>query len=443
MRGENSKIWSIGTLPPGKLNKLIREASDYECLGYIHDWRFLARQAQRPPAGAWRNWLILAGRGFGKTRTGAEWVREQVRRGAGRIGLIAPTAADARDIMVEGESGLLSVCWKEDKTVTGIRLGRPVFERSRRRLVWQNGAVAMLFSAEEPERLRGPQHDALWADELAAWRYLRATWDMAMFGLRLGVNPQACITTTPKPRKLLRELMADAATAVTGGATFDNRVHLAAGYIDALNAKYQGTTLGRQEIHAEIIDQRKGALWSRGMLDGVRCDRPGGLRRIVVAVDPPASAKETSDACGIVAVGLTRDGGAHVLEDATVEAARPDVWAARAVALYRRLEADLILAEVNQGGDMVEAVIRQVDRNVPLKKARAMRGKWLRAEPVFMLYQKGRVTHEKGLGKLEDEMCAFGSDGLASGRSPDRLDALVWALTELLLAKGEPRVRGL
>jgi len=424
--------------------RALGEVDDLVAAGLLYDWPFVARAEQLPPQGDWRNWLILAGRGFGKTRAGAEWVRAQVKAGAGRIALVAPTHADARDIMVRGESGLLSVCWDGDYTHAGRRLGRPVYQSSMRRVAWQNGAVATLFSAEEPERLRGPQHEKLWADEICAWSYPRETWDMAMFGLRLGGDPRACITTTPKPLKLLREMLADEGTAVTRGSTFDNAANLAPGFIDAVRAKYGETGLGRQELFAEILDEAEGALWSRKKLDGLRRPTPPGLRRIVVAVDPPAGSKATSDACGIVAAGLTEEGGAHVIADATVRAAKPVQWATKAVALYEALGADLILAEVNQGGDMVEAVIRQVDASVALKKVHARRGKWLRAEPVAALYGQDRVTHAPGLAALEDEMCAFTPDGLPSGRSPDRLDALVWAVSELLLrARGEPRVRGL
>ena len=419
-------------------------ASDLDCLERLHDWAFWARPGQTEPPGDWRTWLILAGRGFGKTRAGAEWVREQVRRGAGRIALVAPTMADARDIMVRGESGLLSVCWKGDVTHAGRLTGRPRYVASRRRLVWKNGAQAMLFSAEEPERLRGPQHDALWADELCAWRYPRATWDMAMFGLRLGHDPRACVTTTPKPLKLIRELADDPATAVTRGTTFDNAVNLAPGFIEAVRRRYRGTALGRQELMGELLAESEGALWSRDRLDAQRRATPADLRRIVVAIDPPAGSKASSDACGIVAAGLAPDGTAHVIADASIAAAKPIAWAARAVALYETLQADLMLAEVNQGGDMVETVIRQVDPRVALKKVHATQGKRLRAEPVAALYEQGRVTHAPGLDALEDEMCVFGTDGLASGHSPDRLDALVWAVSELMLGRrGEPRVRGL
>jgi phage terminase large subunit-like protein len=431
-------------LPLEKLKSLRETAGDQDILEFIRCWTTFARGQQLPPAGDWRTWLILAGRGFGKTRTGAEWVRDQVKDGVMRIALIAPTFADARDIMVGGESGLLAVCWEGDETRLGALTGRPVFETTKRRVVWKNGAEAMLFSAEEPERLRGPQHETIWADELAAWRHPGATWDMAMFGLRLGTRPRACVTTTPKPLELIRELVADPATALTRGSTFDNENNLAPGFIEAVRARYDKTNLGRQELHAEILKDTEGAMWKHADFDMRRRATPDGLRRIVVAVDPPAGSKATSDACGIVAAGLDADGVAHVIADATVRAAKPSEWAARAVALYETLGADLIVAEVNQGGDMVEAVIRQVDPKVALKKTHAGRKKWLRAEPVSALYQQNRVMHAPGLNELEDEMCAFTPDGLPSRRSPDRLDALVWALSELLLVRQSvPRVRGL
>ena len=444
MRARRSKNLSIDTLPSAMLKALPGTINDIQCADLLHFWPFVGRPAQLPPDGDWRNWLILAGRGFGKTRSGAEWLREQVKAGAMRLALIAPTMADARDIMIGGDSGVLSVCWKGDRTHGGELLGRPVFETTKRRLTWRNGATAMMFSAEEPERLRGPQNEKIWADELCAWRYPQATWDMAMFGLRLGTAPQVCITTTPKPLDLLRDILNDPSTAVTRGATFDNTANLAAGFMDAVRAKYEATNLGRQELYAEILDEAEGALWSRATLDRIRRKRSPALTRIVVAVDPPAGSKSTSDACGIIAAGLTADGDVHVIADASLRAVKPSVWAAGAVALYETLGADLIIAEVNQGGDMVEAVIRQVDASVALKKVHAKRGKWLRAEPVAALYEQGRVTHARGLDALEDEMCAFRPDGLASGRSPDRLDAMVWAVSELMLtARGEPRVRGL
>ena len=442
------KTLSIDSLPDELLLKMRETASEVDCLQRLHEWAFLARREQREPPGDWRTWLILAGRGFGKTRAGAEWVREQVRRGAGRIALIAPTMADARDIMVRGESGLLSVCWKGDVTHAGRLTGLPRYVASRRLLVWANGAQAMLFSAEEPERLRGPQHDVLWADELCAWRYPHATWDMAMFGLRLGPDPRACVTTTPKPLALIRDLAEDPATVVTRGTTFDNANNLAPGFIEAVRAKYHGTAMGRQELMGELLAESEDALWSRARLDAQRMATPQDLRRIVVAVDPPAGSRRGGAACGIVAVGTgsaadTDSHSLYVLADSTVSGAKPVAWAHRAIALYHRLAADRLIAEANQGGDMVAAVLREVDPGVPVRLVHARRGKWLRAEPVAALYEQGRVHHVGALPELEDEMCDFGLTGLSGGRSPDRLDALVWAITELALApQAEPRVRG-
>jgi phage terminase large subunit-like protein len=400
--------------------------------------------AQLTPDGDWKTWLILAGRGFGKTRTGAEWVREQVRRGVKRIGLIAPTIADARDIMVEGESGLLSVCGSGDTLYDGNKLlGRPKHEPARRRVRWRNGAVAMLFSAEEPERLRGPQHEILWCDELAAWRNGRRTWDMAVFGLRLGKRPRACVTTTPKPIKLIRELAAAPDTALTRGTTLDNRTHLAPGFVEAVRRRYGRTALGRQEIEGEIVNETEGALWKRATIETARGTVPADLVRVVVAVDPPASSGKRSDACGIVVAGIDAEGTGWVIADASLERAQPEQWARAAVECYRLHEADRIVAEVNQGGDMVAAVMRNIDPAVPVKSVRATRGKQIRAEPVAMLYAQGRVRHARAMPALEDEMCAFKNGALEGGKSPDRLDALVWALTELMLGgKATPRVRG-
>ena len=276
----------------------------------MHDWRFFARPSQLPPDGDWQTWLILAGRGFGKTRTGSEWVREQVRQGVSRIALVAPTASDARDVMVEGESGLLSVCWAGDRTYAGEIVGRPSYEPSKRRLTWANGAMATLFSAEEPERLRGPQHEVMWADELAAWKYLRETWDMAMFGLRLGTRPRICITTTPKPLPVLREIVKDPRTVITRGSTFDNAQNLAPAFLQAIRDKYEGTRLGRQELNAEVLDDVPGALFTREMIDKALVRAAPDLVRVVVAVDPSGTKGESDkgDSIGIVVAGKGTDG---------------------------------------------------------------------------------------------------------------------------------------
>lgn len=400
-----------------------------------------ARARQYPllcPPG--RSWLVLGGRGAGKTRLGAEWIDALVRglppfahRKYGRLALIGETLADVREVMIDGLSGIAA----------RARQARPRYEPSRRRLVWPGGATAQIFSSEDPESLRGPQFDAAWCDEAGKWRHAEACFDMLQFGLRVGPAPKQLITTTPRPTPLLRRLLADPAVTVTRMKTVDNQAHLAAGFIDWLRTRYGGTRLGRQEMDGEMIADREDALWSRQMVErtaGGRADETPG--RIVVAVDPPASARRTSDACGIVVAGAVGDGRALVMADATMRRARPTAWAQKAVALYHRYAADSIVVEVNQGGDMVSTVIHGVDASVAVKPVRATRGKWLRAEPVAALYEQGRVAHARRFPELEDEMCDFGPGGLSDGRSPDRLDALVWALTELLLGPhATPRIR--
>lgn len=413
----------------------------------LADWEIWARPDQLPPAAApsgapWITWLVLGGRGAGKTRAGAEWVRGLALgrppfadRPVGRIALVAETMADVREVMVEGVSGLRAV--HDDAT-------RPRWEAVRRRLVWPNGAVAQGFSAEDPESLRGPQFEAAWLDELAKWRRAEATFDMLQFGLRLGARPRQMVTTTPRPSALLKRLLADPATAVTRARTAHNARHLAPGFLDAVLARYGGTRLGRQELDGELIEDRPGALWARAALEALREAAAPPLARIVVAVDPPASSRAGADACGLVCAGIDGGGCVHVLADASEAGLRPAVWAARAVALYRRFAADRIVAEVNQGGEMVKAVLAEIDPAVPVEMVRATRGKFLRAEPVAALYEQSRVRHAGAFPELEDEMCDFSADGLSSGRSPDRLDALVWAVTALALGqKARPRVRGL
>lgn len=421
-------------MPPEQIRAALASLTEAECEQLVHDWRFLARPPQLAPDGDWLTWLILAGRGFGKTRTGSEWVREQVKAGAKRIHLIAPTASDARDVMVEGESGLLSVCWAGDKTVTGEMLGRPSYEPSKRRLTWANGAIATLFSAEEPERLRGPQAEVLWADELASWKYLRDTWDMAMFGLRLGDRPRTCITTTPKPLPLLKEIIKDPRTVVTRGSTFDNASNLAPTFLKAVKDKYEGTRLGRQELNAEILDDLPGALWTRDAIDGTRVREAPELQRVVIAVDPSGTkgTSDDGDDIGIVAAGLGIDGRAYVLADRTCKLS-PDGWGRRAVNAYNEFNGDRIVAERNFGGAMVEHVIRTIDKSVAYKEVTASRGKVARAEPVAALYEQGRVSHVGSMPELEDQMVQIAPEGFVGDGSPDRADALVWALTELML----------
>jgi phage terminase large subunit-like protein len=430
----------------GLLNEALETISARELARLLSDWELVARKDQWPPDFApnglpWRVWLILGGRGAGKTRAGAEWVKALALGRAqftaapvARIALVGETAADVRDVMIEGVSGLLAVHDKRD---------RPRWESSRRRLTWETGVVAQAFSAEDPESLRGPQFHAAWCDELAKWRYARETWDMLQFGLRLGDWPRQLVTTTPRPTPLLKELLAHPATALTRALTRENAANLAPSFLESVVAQYAGTRLGRQELDGEMVEARKDALWTREMMETARVAAAPALSRIVVAVDPPATSGKRADQCGIVAAGEDAAGLVYVLDDQTLAAARPAQWARAAIALYHRLSADSLIAEVNQGGEMVRAVLNEADPAAPVTMVRATRGKYLRAAPVAQLYEQGRVRHVGALPALEDEMCDFGLDGLSSGRSPDRLDALVWAVTALALTprSPEPRMR--
>ena len=416
---------SLASLPEPLRNRLVWSLTRKQALTIKYEWPYRARPEQLPPPGDWRVWLLLAGRGFGKTRTGAELVRARIgAHTARRIALVAPTAADARDVMVEGESGLLAIAPPGE---------RPLYEPSKRRLTWPNGAVATTYSADEPERLRGPQHDFAWCDELAAWRYPEA-WDMLMFGLRLGDDPRAVVTTTPRPNKLIRALLADPKVVVTRGRTAENRAHLAPAFLDQIVRRYEGTRLGRQELDAEILDDMPGALWQRGTIEAARVGALPDLVRVVVAIDPAAASSENSDETGIVVAGRDAGGHGYVLADASGRYP-PAEWARAAIAAFRANQADRIVAEVNNGGEMVEATLRTVDPNVPFRAVRASRGKAARAEPVAALYEQGRMHHLGAFAALEDQMCAFTSDfdRHAAGYSPDRVDALVWAFTDLLV----------
>ena len=401
--------------------------SDRACADIYFDWANWARQAQLPPPGDWVTWLLMGGRGAGKTRAGAEWVRGLAAAGVGPIALVSATMTEALAVMVEGPSGLMAVTPPAARPrLTGTALR------------WPNGVEASLLGAADPERFRGPQFAAAWCDEIGKWPHAEAAWDMLQFGLRLGDRPRQLATTTPRPTRLVKRLLAEPNTAVTRMTTAENEKHLASSFLTAVTARYRGTLLGRQELDGELIEDLPGALWTRDMF---RPDDGAGRTRIVVGVDPPATGGAGADACGIVVAARTA-AGAVVLADRTVKPAAPLAWARRAVAAFHAFAADCIVAEVNQGGDMVKTVLAQVDAEVPVRSVHATRGKWLRAEPVAALYAQGRVRHAPGLAALEDEMCAFGADGLAEGHSPDRLDAAVWALTELLLRDG-PRVRGL
>jgi predicted phage terminase large subunit-like protein len=403
---------------------------------------------QLAPEGDWTTWVILGGRGAGKTRAGAEWVRSKVEGAmpwdvgeCRRMALIGETIEQAREVMVFGDSGILA-CSPPDR--------RPVCEATRKRLVWPNGAVAEIYSASNPESLRGPQFDAAWCDELAKWKQGQDAWDMLQFGLRLGDHPQQVVTTTPRPSRLLADLLADARTVRTSAPTEVNAANLADSFLEYVSGKYAGSRLGRQELQGEILTDVEGAFWSLASLDVCRADAPE-LDRIVVAVDPPVTGGPKADECGIIVAGVTMQGPpqdwrAYILEDASV-AGSPQVWAERAVAKAREYGADRLVAEVNQGGELVESLVRSIDPLVSYRAVRASRGKAARAEPVAALYEQGRVLHCNGFAELEDQMCAMTVSGFTGKGSPDRVDALVWAITDLMISPAlhfqRPRVRGL
>lgn len=410
-----------------RLGKARREAIEW-------DWSFWGRPAQFAPAGDWRVWLLMAGRGFGKTRAGAEWVRGVAEAdGGARIALIAASIDEARRILVEGESGVMTI---------GDPDRRPLFEPSLKRLRWPSGAVATLFSAAEPEGLRGPEHSHAWADELAKWPEVERTWDTLAMTMRLGRAPRIAVTTTPRPVPLIRRLLAEEGVAVGRGRMADNAAHLPRAFRMAMDRLYGGTLLGRQELEGELIEAIEGALWSRALIERCRAAAPR-LARVVIGVDPPASA--AGDACGIIVAGRCAAGRAWLLADASVAGTSPERWARAVADAAARWGADRVIAEKNNGGDMVESVLRGADLSLPLRLVHASRGKVARAEPVAALYEAGRVFHDGAFPALEDELCGLMTGGgyAGPGRSPDRADALVWALTELMLGdRGEgPRVR--
>ena len=402
------------------------------------DWRLWARPEQLPPGGNWTTWLLMGGRGSGKTRAGAEWVSQLALGHNGQIplnpiALVSQTISEARAVMVEGVSGLLNV---------GLPKHRPRFDRGRNLLIWPNGTEAILMSASEPERFRGPQFAAAWCDELAKWTNAEQAWDMLQFALRLGEKPRQLVTTTPKPTKLIKRLLADKRTIVTRMRTDENAANLAGNFLAEVVGRYRGTFLGRQELDGELIEDLPGALWTRSMLAACRNSAPTELGRTIVSVDPSVSSGKNSDACGII-VAARCEQGAVVLADKTIKPNSPLEWARLVAKSWHHFEADAVVAEVNQGGDLVGSLIAQIDPAIPVIKVRATRSKWVRAEPVAALYERNLVVHRPGLEALEDEMCAFGPNGLAAGHSPDRVDALVWALTNLLLNASSPRVRNL
>ena len=408
--------------------ELVHGMSQAELAALRYAWEFWARPEQLPPAGSWRTWLVKAGRGWGKTRVGAEWVRRTARN-VGRIALVGPTAADIRDVMVEGDSGIMAICAPGD---------RPEYQPSRRRLVFPSGALAYCYSADEPERLRGPQHHAAWCDEIGAWRYPEA-YDQLMMGLRLGADPRVVVTTTPRPTDLLRRIAKDPGTIVTRGTTFDNRANLAREFVEAIVARYDGTRVGRQELLGEDLDDNPSALWQRAEIDAHRVHAMPELVRVVVAVDPAVTATEEADETGIVVVGLGKDGHGYVLDDKSLRAT-PDAWGREVVAAYNRHRANAIVVEVNQGGDLVRHLLGTVQGRLPIREVRASRGKVARAEPVAALYEQGRIHHVGSWPGLEDQLCGW----TPGAESPDRMDALVWAVTELMLERAaEPGIRRL
>lgn len=409
----NDLIESLPQSSKAELSELLTE------FGYR--WQLTGRPKQSLPPGSWITWLILAGRGFGKTRTGAETVRIWAKNFP-IIHIVGATAADARDIMIEGESGILAISPPYE---------RPNYEPSKRRLTWPNGSKAIIFSADEPDRLRGPQCHKAWADELASWRYPDA-WDQLNFGLRLGTSPQVIVTTTPRPTKIIRGLAKDKTTHLTIGTTYENRDNLADAFFHHILTQYEGTRLGRQEINAEILEDIEGALWNSKLIELSRVKTHPELTRVVVAIDPAATSKKDSDKTGIVVCGKGIDGHGYVLEDRS-GIYSPQQWARVAIGLYEKHKADRIVAEINNGGEMCEHVLRSQVSNVSYKSVHATRGKAIRAEPIVSLYEQGKCHHVGILPELEEEMTGWAPDlGLSS---PDRLDALVWAFTDLMLGK--------
>ena len=383
-----------------------------------YQWRLWARPSQLPPPGEWLTWLIMAGRGFGKTRTGAEWIRQRVESGeTRRIALVGRTPADARDVMVEGESGILNV-FPPDQ--------RPIYEPSKRRITFHTGAIATVYSSENPEQLRGPTHDTAWVDELGTFQSSE-TFDNLQLGLRMG-RPRQIVTTTPRPVRTIRDLVDDSDTVVTRGTSYENRANLAPAFYRQVIRRYEGTRRGQQEIMGLLLEDVPGALWQRSM---IKYKAAPEMERVVIGIDPSVSDSEDAARCGIVAAGKGLDGVYYVLADRSLRAS-PDRWAHEAISLFHELKADRIIAEVNQGGKMVELTLRTIDPLIPYSGVHASVGKKARAEPVSALYEQGRVFHVEPFRDLEDELCTWTPE---EGPSPDRLDACVYALTELALSR--------
>ena len=415
-------------LPEQERLKAIENLNPKEAEALIYDWEFWARDKQLPPIWDWYIWLLLSGRGGGKTRTGAELTIKWAREGFSPIALVGQTKADVRDTMVEvGDSAILNISppWF-----------RPDYESSKRRLTFPNGVLAIIYSGDEPDQLRGPQHQKAWVDELSKFKYPQESWDNLMFGLRIGEKPQAVVTTTPRPIKTIKALIQDNRVAVTRGHTLENRDNLAPDFLRYILEKYEGTRLGRQELAGEILDDNPEALWQRDRIDELRVREHPGLVRVVVAIDPAVSTGEQSSETGIIVAGIALVGGimhGFILGDLTIKGT-PDQWATAAVTGYYTAGADRVIGEVNNGGDMVEHTVQTVDPRVPFKQVHASRGKYTRAEPVSALYEQGRIHHVGFFPDLEDQLCEWEP----GDKSPDRLDALVWAITELMLGEVEP-----
>jgi len=438
----------LASATPEEIDDFLGGLSENALLALPWIFDFWALPHQLPPEGAWKSWVILGGRGAGKTRAGAEWVRAQVEGPtptapgrARRIALVGETFDQVREVMVMGESGILA-CSPPDR--------RPKWVATRRSLEWPNGAVATAFSAHDPDSLRGPQFDAAWVDELAKWPKAQEAWDQLQFALRLGEHPQQVVTTTPRNVAALKSILQNPSTVITRAPTEANRAYLAKSFLAEVEARYGGQSLGRQELQGELVEEIEDALWTRAMIDAAQGREAPEQMRIVVAVDPPVTSGPKSDACGIVVAGADtrgprKDWRAVVLADRSVRGVSADGWARAALAAMEEFGADRLVVEVNQGGDLVEQVIRQVDDTVPVRKVTAMKAKRLRAEPVAALYEQGRIAHRRGLGALEDQMALMARSGWQGQGSPDRLDALVWALTELMIApsSGAPGMRSL
>jgi len=412
----------LASLSEQQRKQILDGLTDEELKVLEYDWDFWARPSQKTPKGDWITWLILAGRGWGKSRTGSEQIRKWKNEGYKHFALMGKTPAEARDIMIKGESGLLACCPSWDM---------PTYEPSKRLVTWNNGAEAHIFSGENYEQSRGYQSEKGWIDELGKYRYPQEALDNIMFGLRLGDNPQLVVTTTPKPIKTIKTLINDKNTVITRGSTFENKANLAKAFIDTVIAKYENTRLGRQELYAEMLENNPNALWRRADIDNSRVEAIPPLQRIVVGIDPAVTSGDNSDETGIIVAGRDFNNHGYIMEDLTLKAS-PDGWGREVVKAYYKWKADRAIGEANNGGDMIEFVLRSVDRNISYKKVYASRGKLVRAEPIAALYEQGRIHHVGYFGELEDQYCEW----QPGEKSPNNMDAAVWALTELFEREG-------